>query len=143
MIENKLLDSNILVYAFDTSEKEKYQAAKNLLQKCLDRKEIFFVSLQNISEFYSVVTTKIEKPISHKEARDICKQIFLFSGFRKIISTHQTMLDAMYINEQFSVPYFDALIAATMLENQVPIIYTENIRHFSKIPGIRTINPFG
>ncbi|MBI2445074.1 hypothetical protein HYV43_01665 [Candidatus Micrarchaeota archaeon] len=32
--------------------------------------------------------------------------------------------------------------AATMLENGITTIYTENVEDFEKIPGIKAVNPF-
>jgi predicted nucleic acid-binding protein len=39
-------------------------------------------------------------------------------------------------------PFWDALIAACMLENGIEIIVTENERDFKRIPGITVTNPF-
>ncbi len=39
-------------------------------------------------------------------------------------------------------PFWDALIAETMLENGVSTIYTENEKDFKKMRGINAINPF-
>ena len=142
MIENRLLDSNILVYAFDRSEKEPHGISKSLLNTCLDGREQFFVSLQNISEFYRVVTCKIENPLPKAEARKICQKILTFSGFRKIAPTADTLPNAMYLNDRYGVPYWDALLAASLLENRVFVIYTQNVRDFEGIPGIRAVNPF-
>lgn len=36
---------------------------------------------------------------------------------------------------------FDCYIVATMLENGVNDIYTENVSHFKKYPGIKATNP--
>jgi len=40
------------------------------------------------------------------------------------------------------VPFWDALIAACMLENGISTIVTENEADFKRIPGITTSNPF-
>jgi predicted nucleic acid-binding protein len=39
-------------------------------------------------------------------------------------------------------PFWDALIAACMLENGIEIIVTENDRDFKRVPGITVTNPF-
>ncbi len=142
MQENKLIDSNIIVYAFDKSEKDKHENARVLLYSCLDKKERFFISFQNISEFYSAVTTKIEKPLQLEEARRICKLIIEFAGFIKIAPSTNAMINAMELNEKSKIPYWDALIVSTMLENNVLTIYTENVKHFERVPALKVINPF-
>jgi predicted nucleic acid-binding protein len=37
---------------------------------------------------------------------------------------------------------FDLFLAATMLDNGVHTIYTENVRDFKGLKGIEVINPF-
>ncbi len=56
--EIQLLDSNILIYAYDSSEKEKYKIAKNLLADCWKRKKIYALSVQNLSELFIITTKK-------------------------------------------------------------------------------------
>ncbi len=142
MPENRLIDSNIIVYAFDRSEGGKHEKAKAIISLCLDKKETFFISLQNISEFYNIVTTKIEKPLSKQEARKICYDLSRFSGFVKLVPNAQTLIEAMHLNEKYDLDYWDALIAATMRENHVSAIITENLKDFNKVPGINAVNPF-
>ncbi len=142
MQENKLLDSNILVYAFDKNEKQKHEIAKALLDRCLGKQENFFISIQNISEFYNVVTQNIEKPLSKTEAREICQEIIQFNGFVKLVPTVTTLLEAMKLNETYGIHYWDAILASIMRENAINSIYTENVDDFKKIPGLKIINPF-
>ena len=40
------------------------------------------------------------------------------------------------------VPFWDALIAASMLDAGISSIVTENERDFRRVPGINVINPF-
>jgi predicted nucleic acid-binding protein len=142
MSAHKLIDTNILVYAFDSSEGEKHRKAKALLERCLKREESFFLSTQNISEFYQVVTRKIEHPIPKREALEICKKLVAFSGFVKISPEPPVLLDAMKLDSEHGADYWDALIAATMRANGVSTIINENGKDFRKIPGIAVENPF-
>ncbi|WP_304840718.1 hypothetical protein [Methanocalculus sp.] len=45
------------------------------------------------------------------------------------------------LEEQHKLHFWDALLVATMVENHIHTIYTEDA-HFRKIPGITVINPF-
>jgi predicted nucleic acid-binding protein len=49
---------------------------------------------------------------------------------------------AIELVESTGAPYWDALIAACMLENRIHAIVTENERDFKKIPGLSVKNPF-
>jgi predicted nucleic acid-binding protein len=138
MTDEHLLDSNILIYAYDTSEGEKHELARKLLEDCF-MGQPFAVSLQNLTEFFNTITKKIERPISSSEAEDVIKIILEFKNFRKLIPTDQTLRRAMRLGKLGH--FWDAMIAATMIENGITHIYTENAKDF-QIPGITAINPF-
>jgi predicted nucleic acid-binding protein len=141
MRAHKLVDTNILVYAFDSSEKAKHAEAKAILSSCLERREKFFLSTQNISEFYVVISQKIENPLPKKEAMELCRKLVAFTGFIKISPEPPTLLDAMRLDSAHNAGYWDCLIAATMKANGVSVILTENVKDFGKIPGIVAENP--
>ena len=51
-------------------------------------------------------------------------------------------MQAIELVKLYRAPFWDALIAATMLEHGIDTIVTENERDFKKIPGITIINLF-
>lgn len=57
--ENRLIDTNVLVYAYDVSEKVKRRVARSLLDEVWEQGG-GVVTLQNLSEFFVVVTAKVE-----------------------------------------------------------------------------------
>lgn len=137
-----LIDSNILVYAYDKSEPKKREKAKNLLEKCWRKEKKFALSIQNLSEFFVAVTEKIEKPISKSKAHEIISDLIEFENWTILTFGSRTVLSAINYSKKSNVPYWDGLIVATMLENQVFKIYTENTKHFRKIKQITPENPF-
>ena len=136
-----LIDSNIFVYAFDSSEKLKHKKAKELLKKCWKGQQKFAVSIQNLSEFFVNVTKKIEKPISKEDGAEIVTGVLEFEGFLKLEPKKETISKAMGISVKNNMDYWDSLIAAAMIENGIFNIYTENAKDF-KIDEIKKINPF-
>lgn len=138
MTDKYLLDTNILVYAYDASEGKKYELARALLEDCF-LGHSFSVSLQNLTEFFSIITKKVERPMSNQEAEEIVKIVLEFKNFKKLIPTELTLLHAIRLSKHGH--FWDAMIAATMLENGITHIYTENAKDF-QIPGITAINPF-
>lgn len=70
----RLIDTNILVYAYDISEAEKNSLAKSILQEVWGQSG-GVVTLQNLAEFFVVVTRKVEHPLSIGEARTIISDI--------------------------------------------------------------------
>ncbi len=137
-----LLDSNILVYAFDASERIKHKKAITLLDPCWLGGRTYAVSLQNLSEFFVTVTSKIPRPISKEAATNIVGKIIAFHGFLKLKPTETSVLRACEMSTGKGTPYWDALLAATMAEHGISHILTENIKDFRNIQGITVVNPF-
>lgn len=133
-----LIDSNLLVYAYEKEESVKKDKAKELLNECLSGKRQFVVSSQNISEFVSATTRKGK--LSIDEAKNFATKIAQFQGFLKINYNADTIPIALEFVQQFKTSFWDSLLAATMRENGIFNIYTENVNDF-KIPWIKAVNP--
>jgi predicted nucleic acid-binding protein len=99
-------------------------------------------TLQNLCEFFFVVTEKVERPLVLKRAERIIQAILTVPRWQVLDRGEATVLRAIELVRNKRVPFWDALIAATMLENRVDTILTENTRDFRKVSGVRAINPF-
>jgi len=143
MIENNsLIDSNILIYAYDLSEKTKNPIANKILKEAMEQKYEISLSTQNLSEFYFNATQKINPPIPKSEAAEIMKELTSFDNFHILKINSSTILKAINISIEYNLHYWDALIAATMQENSVFTIITENDKDFKKILWLTVKNPF-
>ncbi len=134
-----LVDTNILVYAFDRSEAKQEKAA-SLLKQCWQGKRKLAVSLQNLNELFFILTRKLPHPMSPGQAQDIVNLFIDFEGWIKLIPTPETLRQAMSIVSSAKVPFWDALIASAMAENNIHHIYTED-RDFSRMPYLEAKNP--
>lgn len=141
MSDKPLFDSNLLTYIFDNNEPMKQKVCRKLAKKCWEGKQDYTVSIQNLSEFYVAVTAKIRFPIPKELAREFIQMIIEFRGWRIITPSADAVLSAIEINTEQDIPYYDALIAATMKENGVSEILTENEKDFRGIPWLKVINP--
>lgn len=135
-----LIDTNILVYAYDKSEGKKHEICKRLIDECWRLQEKYSISIQNLSEFYVVITKKIEYPVPTETAKEIIGDIIEFQNWMVINYDMHTILSAIELNTVYEVHYWDALIATTMRENKIFSIYTED-NDFKKIPWLNVINP--
>ena len=133
-----LIDSNLLVYAYEKEGSAKKEKAKELLNECLSGERQFAISSQNLSEFVSATTRKGK--LSIEEARNFVIKLSKFEGFRKINYRVETLPFALEIVQQFKASFWDSLLAATMRENGIFNIYTENVKDF-KMPWINAVNP--
>ncbi|MBI4163750.1 MAG: PIN domain-containing protein [Candidatus Aenigmarchaeota archaeon] len=141
MTENEvfLLDTNILVYAYDAADIQKHTISKKIINKCLDGEYQIAISPQNLSEFFSVTTSKglLEKT----DAIKVISDIIVFPGWIKIGFDHITVLAAAKISDEYKMSYWDSLLVDTMKQNGVLKIYTENTKDF-KVPWLVVENPF-
>lgn len=136
-----LVDSNILIYAHDKLDIEKHNKSVKILEKCWNKELKLAVSTQNLSEFYVVVTKKFKLPIEKNIANNIIRKIIEYENWKKIIIKETSIIKAMEFSEKYNMGYWDALIAATMIENNITTIYTENVKDFEKIKELKVINP--
>lgn len=136
-----LIDTNILVYAYDLSDIKKRKKAMSFLTSVWNGEIVYAVSLQNLAEFYTVVTKKIEYPISPKDAQEIVHDIVHFKQWDILVPDQDCLLDAMRLSQEYNIHFWDAYIAATAMKRGIKKIITENISDF-KMPEIRAINPF-
>lgn len=135
-----LIDSNILVYAFDSAEPEKQKIAKEVLKRCWREELHGVVALQNLGEFFNIITKKVPRPLAIEDAEQIIEDIIAAPQWEKVSYDAHILQHAMVVvrvNNQF----WDAVLLSTMIANNINTIYTENAKDFN-IKGIKAVNPF-
>jgi predicted nucleic acid-binding protein len=135
-----LVDTNIIVYAYDLDDPAKHAVAVALLER-LSNEGRLVLSTQVFNEFCSVMmrpgrATKLEPgevAVTHRrlEATGEVVPITPALTFRA--------LDAM---PRHGLSFWDALIWAAAVENGVPVLYTEDVQDGRDIEGVRFVNPF-
>lgn len=135
------IDTNILVYAYEEAIGSKNKICFNLIQECLVGKRKLAISNQVISEFINVALNKTSKPLPLERIKKIVKWINDYKNYVKLNYKNSTTEKALEFVNNYNTPYWDALIAATMLENNITTIYTENVKDFEKIKELKVINP--
>lgn len=141
-----LIDTNMLIYMFEESRELKHELACELLENILEGRIKAAVSTQVLSELFVNLTaekkkTIVTRPIGVQSAELIIEDIAITSCFKVFDVKPQNVLNAIKIKKSSNASYWDCLIAATMKENGITTIYTED-EGFGKIEGIKAINPF-
>ena len=98
--------------------------------------------MQNLCEFFAIATKKVARPMPIGQAENIVREILNSTKWRVLDRREETVVHAMELVRERRAPFWDALIAACMLENGIEVIVTENDRDFKRIPGITVTNPF-
>lgn len=134
-----LIDTNILVYAHHKKEGVRHTVSAELVNHFIDE-ETLILSIQNLAEFSRVLGEKVFPPLDKNLIR---QYVFDLAACSKVIpyNTH-TVMDALSLSKEYQIHFFDALLAATMQENGIDVIYTENTKDFGKIPWLKAVNPF-
>jgi predicted nucleic acid-binding protein len=136
---NLLVDTNVLVYAYDRSEPEKQKRALGLLE-ALSANETGVLSVQVLSEFFNSITRKIASPLSISDAYERLKN---YAAAWPILDlTELIVLEAArgVRDHQFSL--WDAQIWASARLNQIPLVLSEDFQDGANIEGVRFLNPF-
>jgi len=139
--ERRLFDTNILVHAYNISDERKHEIALSLVKKAWQEGG-GITSLQNLMEFFTVITKKVKRPISKNDAEILVKDILNSENWEVVDRDEDIFIKAMGIAKEANISLWDALIGATMIENGIRKIVTDNEKDFHKIKGIEVVNPF-
>lgn len=122
----------MLIYLININEEEKH----NRISDFIKNKKII-ISIQNLKEFSNVMFNK-----TNLSSEDIREKIIFFG--RKFILVPELPTDIITAIEltKNRKTFYDALIIATMMRNNITNIITENEKDFGEFEGIKTINPF-
>ncbi len=134
-----LIDSNILVYAYDASEPMKQPRAKEVLN-LIQQNDIGCLSVQCLSEFFTVAIRKYQPPMAVVEAGNLVQQFV--AVWQVFDLTPAVVLEALRATRRYQLHYWDALLWAVAKLNGVVTILTEDFQHNRVIEVVRYINPF-
>ena len=131
------LDSNILIYAFDTREPKKRARSRALIESL--PAESIVLSAQVVNEFFFTVTRKLRRPLSAAEAE---KAVRGLSGFRILPLDHRLSLASMEIVRKHQLTIWDALIVQSALESRCRTLFSEDFQNGRRYGTLRVVNPF-
>lgn len=133
------LDTNMFVYEVDARDRTKCQRASELIDSAVASKK-GVVSYQVVQEFFNVALTRFAKPFSLDEAQD-----YLSLTFKPILAVHSSprlFLEALHIQRQYRLSWYDSLIVAAAQQAECSILFTEDMQHGQRIGNLKIENPF-
>ena len=134
----KFLDTNILVYAYDSSAGRKHQKARDIMIELWDS-GLGMLSTQVLQEFYVTVTQKIPKPMKRNAARQIIQDLMCWEV---IINDGGTILAAIDLQETYRLSFWDAMIVQSALKGGAVSLLSEDLEAGLKIDRMTIVNPF-
>lgn len=134
-----LVDTNVLVYAYDPTDGAKRARAAQVLQNLASSGQ-GALSPQILGEFFVTVTRKIPSPLSLQQAQ---RRLSNYLRSWKVLTlTGWTVLEATQGVVSHQMNYWDALVWATAKLNQVPTVLSEDFTDGMLLEGVRFHNPF-
>jgi len=140
MADRILVDTNILLYAYDRGEPAKQPLALELLD-CLVAHDLGALTPQVLAEFFVNATKKLQPPLTIEEAHSRVQNYLLSWEILDITGT--VVLEAVRGVRNYRMAYWDAQIWASARLNQIPIVLSEDFGDGVIIEGVRFVNPFG
>src|SRR5688500_11209234 len=132
------VDTNILVYARDASERKKQPSALRWLE-VLWRRRAGRVSLQVLQEYYVVVTTKLRPGLPVEEARSDLRAL---SAWRPIPLDGDLLEQGWVVPDRFGFAFWDAMIVAAARRAGCEFLLTEDLQDGQSLDGLSVVDPF-
>ncbi|MEM2897492.1 MAG: PIN domain-containing protein [Candidatus Bathyarchaeia archaeon] len=120
--------------------------ASSVIRRALDGKIEACITPQTLYEFFAVVTNakRVEHPLPASEAAEICLDLWKCREIEKVDPTPMAPKEVFNLVKKLKFSrgkVFDCLLAVTARENNIRMIYTENVEDFKDYGFIRASNP--
>ncbi len=133
------LDTNVLVYTFDTREPVKQARARELVETALSGAR-GLISYQVVQEFLNVATRRFERPLSPTDAELYLNQVL--SPLCEVFPSTGLYRSALGVAARLQLAFYDSLIVAGALSRGCRVLYSEDLQHGQRIEGLAIVNPF-
>ena len=133
-----LVDTNVLVYAYDRSEPQKQQQALQILDR-LAVSRAGAISTQVLAEFFVAVTRKIAAPLTVEEGYARVKNYL--QAWALLNLTGMVVLEAARGVRDHVMSFWDAQIWAVARLNQISVVLSEDFQDRAVVEGVRFVTP--
>lgn len=135
-VERFTLDTNVLVYYLDRSDRARQAVAIEILHRSV--RATCVLTLQSLSEFYAAVTRKVivDAQTAADQAEDWLIQ------FPTITASAACVRAALATVAKRPASYWDALLLATAAHGGCTAIITEDMADGDIVNGVRIVHPF-
>jgi predicted nucleic acid-binding protein len=135
-LRGEFVDTNILIYAFDTTAGEKRTVAMELVRRMwLDHQGC--ISLQVLQEFYVASTRKLL--LSPEQA---ALQVSRLGRWRVHRPSVEDVLGAIELHRANAVSFWDGLILKSAQASRCSILWSEDMSHGQRWGSLEVRNPF-
>jgi predicted nucleic acid-binding protein len=129
------VDTNVFLYAVDSSEAEKRERAKEVLRTTA----AICVSAQVLNEFYAAATRKLKPPLPEPMAGAAVERL---ARYRCVPTDADLVLRAIRAGQRWQLSHWDALMLEAARQAGCDRVLTENLADGADYDGVRIENPF-
>ena len=138
MADKVFVDTNILIYAWDSTEPEKQKQALAWMSH-LWKAKTGRLSYQVLSEFYIAVTQKISPGMAPERAR---RNVRLFFLWHPVQIDARAVETAWHVQDRYRLSWSDALIVSAARSAGCRYLLTEDLQSGEEFFEIKIISPF-
>jgi predicted nucleic acid-binding protein len=132
------VDTNVLVYARDASEPKKQQAAERWLRSLWAARS-GRVSAQVLSEYYVVVTEKLQPGLDREQARADVRNLMAWAP----MAIDRSVIEGAWIvQDRHQLSWWDSLIVSAAQMAGCSRLLTEDLEHHRLFDNVRVVDPF-
>ena len=134
----QFVDTNILIYVYDSSSSEKKRIASQLMLALWENRT-GCLSIQVLQEFFVNITRKVPNPISNETASEIIRDLAVW----KVHSPETNdILSAIELQRENQLSFWDAMILQSAIATGCKVLWSEDLSNGQIIQGVQIRNPF-
>ncbi|MGP8172920.1 MAG: PIN domain-containing protein [Terracidiphilus sp.] len=130
------LDTNILVYADDTSDPVKQKTAVALILHHMQQRS-GVVSTQVLQEYFVAVKRKFKADSARAK-----EKVELYAAFEVARPDLSDILAAIDLHRLHGFSFWDALVLRMAKQAGCRVLLTEDMQHGQEFDGVKIVNPF-
>lgn len=134
----EFVDTNVLVYAHDTSAGVKRAAASDLIARLVEERS-GCLSVQVLMELAATLTRKIPKPLAPDAAAEIVRDFATWAAFAPVPGD---VVTGLAIAQRNRISFWDAMIVRAAAALGAEILWTEDLADGQTYEGVLVRNPF-
>ncbi|MCX6611546.1 MAG: PIN domain-containing protein [Acidobacteria bacterium] len=132
-------DTNVLIYVFDKTSKQKAKLAMELIDSATGEGR-GVLSMQVIQEFINIMR-RGQKPLMSVAQCRVFLGV-LTERFELVRQTPDLLTRGLYVHEAFQISWYDSLIVAAAQAGGCDVLYSEDLSHGQAYGSVRVLNPF-
>jgi predicted nucleic acid-binding protein len=137
MSDRYFVDTNILMYAHDTSAGPKHERAKAVVEE-LWRDRTGVVSTQVLQDLSVNLRRKAGRPLDTKATREL---VVDYLTWQVVVNGGDSILEALDLEARYQISFWDALVLQAAQASGAEILYSEDLSHGQTYGSVRVINP--